>query len=432
MSNLFGDPRRSIKSHNAAFVVAESQIRKGLQFSNYINRAARHIGVSEYRFKIWAAKYLDAETGLTLLELQQRNLLIEKANRVGTEKKKRGDGSTPFSNRKELSEDQIREAMSISNSNKEASEFLHVTSSTYKKYASMYIDDETGMTLYELQHQKWKKINYERFIARKEAGYFEKLKERKAKWQAQKFKKGEVPWSERPEDWKYKGLQLSEDVVRNAIKNTRSNKEAASWLRIGYKTWKKYAKSYIDPVSGRTLFDLHTAVGGKGVPKVMNPKNRANPVALELGYQLIKGQYSTPKRVGELTKRLMKDGRLGFCCAECGFAQKRPIDMKMPLLINFKNNDRSDWREENLQWLCYNCSFLLALDYTTRTSREILQSIAPESPDAPDEVKSFYNIDDFYLEHLKSLGVKDLSEDVKPQIEKDEKNPDIDDLINYI
>lgn len=430
MSSLFDDPRKSLKSRAAALVVSESQIRKGLQFSNYINRAARHIGVSEYRFKIWAAKYLDAETGLSLLELQQRNLLIEKASKIGTQKRRHGDGTVKYSNKLDLTEEQIREAMAISNSNKEASEFLHVNYATYKKYASSYIDEETGMTLYELQHQKWKKINYERFIARKEAGYFEKLKERKAKWEAQKFKAGEMPWSERPDDWKYKGLQLSEEIVRNAMKNTRSNKEAAAWLRIGYKTWKKYAKSYIDPITGRSLFDMHTAVGGKGVPKVMNPKNKANPVALELGYQLIKGQYCTPKRIAELTKRLMKDGRLGFCCAECGFAQKRPIDMKMPLLLNFKNNDKTDWTEENLRWLCYNCSFLLALDYSTKTSREILQSIAPESPDAPEEVKSFYNIDDFYIEHLKSLGVKDLAEDVKP-IQKDEKNPDLDDLIDY-
>jgi hypothetical protein len=430
MSGLFENPRKAMKSRNAALVVAESQIRKGLQFSNYITSAARHIGVSQHRFKTWAAKYLDAETGLSLLELQQRNLLIEKANRVGTQKRKHGDGTVRYSNKLNITEQQIRDAMAISNSNKEAAEFLHISTHTYKTYASTYIDEETGMNLFELQYQKWKKYNYERYLARKESGFYEKIKERKEKWEAQKFKAGEMPWSERPEDWKNKGLQLSEEVIRNAIRNTRSNREAAAWLRVGYKTWKKYAKSYTDPVTGRTLFDMHIATGGKGIPKVRNPKSKANPAALALGYQLIKGQYCTVKRISELTKRLMKDGRLGFCCSSCGFAQKRPIDMKMPLLLNFKNNDRSDWREENLQWLCYNCSFLLALDYSSRTSRDILQSIAPESPDAPEEIQSFYNIDDFYLEHLKSLGAKDLAEDVKPT-DKDLKNPEVDDLIDY-
>jgi hypothetical protein len=285
------------------------------------------------------------------------------------------------------------------------------------------------MTLYELQHEKWRKINYERFIARKESGYFDRLAERKAKWEAQKFKKGEVPGKDRPEHWLYKGLQLSEEVIRNAIKNTRSNREAAAWLKVSYKTWKKYAKSYTDERTGRTLFDIHMAAGGKGIPKVRARGNRANPRALELGYQLITGQYCTPERVNELSKRLMKDGRLGYCCKECGYAQKRPIDMKMPLLLNFINNDRTDWREENLRWLCYNCSFILALDYTKRATRAILSAVPPESPDAPEDVKGFYNIDDFYLEHLKNLGVRDMAETVKPS--SDPAAPEVNDLIDF-
>ena len=62
-------------------------------------------------------------------------------------------------------------------------------------------------------------------------------------------------------------MQLSEEVIRNAMKHTRSNKQAADFLKISYKTWKKYATSYIDPTTKRTLFDMHTAVGGKGIPK---------------------------------------------------------------------------------------------------------------------------------------------------------------------
>jgi hypothetical protein len=291
----------------------------------------------------------------------------------------------------------------------------------------MYVDEETGMTLYELQYEKWRKINYERFIARKDSGYFEKIAARKKAFEEARFK----PGHQIADEHKYKGLQLSEETVRAAIKNTRSNREAAEWLRITYRTWKKYASKYTDPITGRTLFECHIAEGGKGIPKVQPlRRNKANPRAIELGYQLIKGQYYTPKRVNELAARLMKDGRLGYCCAECGFAQKRPIDMKMPLMLSFSNGDRTDWREENLRWLCYNCSFLLSLDSFSKAKRDVIQSIAPESPDAPDDLQSFYKIDDFYLEHLRNLGVKDLAEEVKPQ-EKDHKNPSIEDLIDY-
>jgi len=436
-SGLFDDPRKGLKSWAAQMVISESDIRKALQHSNHISRAARFLKVSEIRFKTWANKYLDIETGLTLLELQRRALLIEKANKVGI-----GPKGTKVNNQAknklEITKQQVLDAMAISNSNREAAEVMDVSRQAWKKYASMYTDDETGMTLYEVQHEKWRKINHERFLARKESGYFERLEARKKAFAEARFKPGHVILDEH----KYKGLELSEELVRSAIKNTRSNKEAASWLRVSYKTWRKYAKMYKDPVNGRSLFDIHMATGGKGIPKVRTArKNQVNPRALELGYQLVQGQYSTPVRIDELASRLMKDGRLGFCCAECGFSQKRPIDMKMPLLLNFKNNDKTDWREDNLRWLCYNCSFLLSLDYFTRAKRQVLQAIAPESPDAPKELESFYKIDDFYLEHLKHLGIKDMAENVKAEedrlkdtpksTQKDMTHPDIEDLIDY-
>lgn len=425
MSGLFDDPRKWQKSWAAQMVIAESDIRKAIQHSNQVNRAARFLKVTEHRFKLWANKYLDADTGLTLLELQRKARLIEKAEKVGSEPKG-VKVKNATNNKLDITEKQIRDTVVIAQSNREAAEILQISRQTWKKYCCLYFDEETGMSLYELLHEKWRKISWERFQARKESNWIERSAARKEAFIKARFK----PGHQIADEHKFKGLQLSEEVIRTAMKNTRSNKEAAAWLRISYRTWKRYANSFVDQVTGRTLFNLHMATGGKGIPKVMSSrKGKLNPRAMELGYQLIKDQYCTPKRIDELAARLMKDGRLGYCCAECGFSQKRPIDMKMPLMLNFKNNNRTDWTETNLRWLCYNCSFLLSLDSFTKTNRQIIQSIAPESPDAPEQLESFYKIDDFYLEHLRNLGVKDLAEEVKPQ--KDEKNPNIDDLIDY-
>jgi len=49
-----------------------------------------------------------------------------------------------------LTEDDIRYAMSMTKSNREAGKFLRIANSTYKRYASMYVDKETGKTLFEL------------------------------------------------------------------------------------------------------------------------------------------------------------------------------------------------------------------------------------------------------------------------------------------
>src|SRR5210317_1016553 len=57
-----------------------------------------------------------------------------------------GKGRTPLN----LTEAQIRYAMKNSKSNSSAARFLNVSFTTYQKYAKMYIDEESGKTLYEL------------------------------------------------------------------------------------------------------------------------------------------------------------------------------------------------------------------------------------------------------------------------------------------
>lgn len=49
-----------------------------------------------------------------------------------------------------LTEEEIRYAMSKSNSNRAAAKFLNIAYSTYKRYALMYMDEESGKTLWEL------------------------------------------------------------------------------------------------------------------------------------------------------------------------------------------------------------------------------------------------------------------------------------------
>jgi hypothetical protein len=53
----------------------------------------------------------------------------------------------------QLLESQIRYAMDNTTSNAEAAKWLHVSFATWKKYAKMYIDSATGLTLYELHKQ---------------------------------------------------------------------------------------------------------------------------------------------------------------------------------------------------------------------------------------------------------------------------------------
>lgn len=55
-----------------------------------------------------------------------------------------------------LTESEIWYAMKNSENNRSAADFLHVSGTVYAKYAKMYIDAETGKSLYEL-HRRRKK-----------------------------------------------------------------------------------------------------------------------------------------------------------------------------------------------------------------------------------------------------------------------------------
>ena len=56
-----------------------------------------------------------------------------------------------------------------------------------------------------------------------------------------------------------KGYIILESDIRGAMKVTRSNLQAAKYLGISYNTYKKWAESYIDNESGKTLLELHSA-----------------------------------------------------------------------------------------------------------------------------------------------------------------------------
>ena len=54
-------------------------------------------------------------------------------------------------------------------------------------------------------------------------------------------KRWERPKDQYGENNPYKGLQISEATIREAMAFTHSNKSAAKYLKISYKSYKKYA-----------------------------------------------------------------------------------------------------------------------------------------------------------------------------------------------
>ena len=151
---------------------------------------------------------------------------------------------------------------------------------------------------------------------------------------------------------------LMQSQIESAMRVTRSNRAAAEYLRVSYGLYKKYAKVYKNS-AGVSLFDVHLNQAGRGMSKTSVSQKRFLLDDILLGKY---PQYSREK----LLRRMIVNGYIEESCSHCGFAQRRPTDLKTPLILNFINGNNTDFRRENLEVLCYNCYFILVGNISQR------------------------------------------------------------------
>lgn len=147
-------------------------------------------------------------------------------------------------------------------------------------------------------------------------------------------------------------LNLGEADIRYAMDNTKSNAEAARFLKVSFTTYKKYAKMYTDSESGRTLYDMHTNQAGYGITKNVSNAN-IGKYSIE---KILAGEHPTYP-VWKLRNRILALAILPEECASCGYAERRITDDTVPLLLDHIDGDTTNHRIENIQMLCLNCYY---------------------------------------------------------------------------
>jgi len=149
---------------------------------------------------------------------------------------------------------------------------------------------------------------------------------------------------------------LTENEIRYAMANTKSNAEACRFLRIRKETYKKYAKSYIDLETGKTLWELHKNQFGFGVQKPWTKNNLPYKEKIDTE-DILNGKHSQllPWYV---KRRLIKEGYLEDKCHICGFQEHRAIDDKQPIVLDFLDGNNRNYKIDNIRLICYNCRFL--------------------------------------------------------------------------
>ncbi len=140
-----------------------------------------------------------------------------------------------------------------------------------------------------------------------------------------------------------RAANLTQSQIEYAMANTKSNKAAAEFLDVNIATYKKYAKIY-------DLYDKHLNRGGVGISK----RHLGYKVPIE---DILAGKHPNYKST-TLKYRLIRDMRKEEKCDICHYKERRIIDQKIPLILDFIDGNEKNFALENLRFICYNCAFL--------------------------------------------------------------------------
>ena len=189
---------------------------------------------------------------------------------------------------------------------------------------------------------------------------------------------------------------LTKEQIVAAQANTKSNMAAARHLHVSYQHYKRYAKLY-------GLFEQHKNQSGKGIPKFLKGSGK-EPALLDIIEGRVSASHFTPAKI---KYRLIEAGYLSEQCSMCGFKERRVLDYKMPLLLHFKDGNKSNYLKENIELLCYNHYFLTVGDIFNE--KDIKQIESHQEHFGTSE-KIEFEVDDYHLQRLKELGLEDEDE----------------------
>lgn len=185
-----------------------------------------------------------------------------------------------------------------------------------------------------------------------------------------------------------------EDILR-AQKATRSNMAAARYLHISYNHYKKYAKMYKNE-EGVSLLEAHKNQEGKGIPKFLSSSGDDAPI-MDLIEGRLPVEHFDPRKIKH---RLIYEGLIEEKCSMCNFSERRVTDGKVPLILNFKDGNKKNYNLDNIEFLCYNHSFLYAASPIEEKQAEAMEDYVSTKDAEPD-----WELDEYHIEHLKELGL---------------------------
>ena len=190
---------------------------------------------------------------------------------------------------------------------------------------------------------------------------------------------------------------LSKERILAAMSKTGSNRAAARYCNVTFNTYKKYAKLYKDE-EGVVLFEKHKNQAGKGVPKFLTTKKKkGQPNLIDIIEGRVPSEHFSPSKIKE---RILHEGLISDKCAQCGFSEKRILDLKTPLIMNHKDGNKHNFKLENIQLLCYNCTFLYGQSPISDEQVEKMEDYLDTNVEGYD-----WEIGEDHAEYLREIGL---------------------------
>jgi hypothetical protein len=201
---------------------------------------------------------------------------------------------------------------------------------------------------------------------------------------------------------------LTKEQIQLAMRMTKSNKAAARYLNVSYIHYKGWAKQYVEFEGGRSLFEIHKNQSGKGIPKFWanHPDKKSQWDVLDIIEGRIASVHFRPE---DIKKKMLEENYLKEECTICGFHDRRLTDYKMPLILDFKDNNPNHYNLGNIRFLCYNCYFINIGEVFNDKDIHQLETHTPVYGTS-DAVE--FELDDYQRQRLTELG---LYEPPKPE-----------------
>jgi hypothetical protein len=199
---------------------------------------------------------------------------------------------------------------------------------------------------------------------------------------------------------------LTKEQIQLAMRMTRSNKAAARYLNVSYIHYKMWAKRYNEFEGGRNLFEIHKNQAGKGIPKFLTASKQSSWSVLDVVEGRIAATHFRPE---DIKKKMLEEGYIKEECAICGFHDRRLTDYKIPLILNFKDNNPNHYNLGNIRFLCYNCYFINIGQIFNEKDMVQLETHQPKY--GTSEAVEF-ELDEYQIQRLTELG---LYEPPKPE-----------------